>query len=161
MAHLDCNTPVGRKYIKIEHHVANVVCQWFDCNTLRLGSDSTRSDRIFYRGDSVVSVAEIKARELSLDKLRKFGSYLVSESKIIHGCELAKLVHAPFFLFVYLIQSRQIVWWKIADSNGEKSCNYQVFMSETKDNCNGGTAVRRNAYINLSGMNQRLVNPPC
>ena len=149
---LDSETEVGKRYIEGEAFVAERVSEVFGVTPLSLGSATTHSDRLFSRDGTVVSIAEIKVRNMSLSELEHLGSYLVSYHKIEWGVAAAEILHVPFLLFVSLMKSDQIVYWTIADKGGKVKSNFQVQNTETQATCNGGVTTRDNAYVFLDGM---------
>ena len=149
---LDSETEGGRRYIEEEALVAERVGEVFGVTPLSLGSATTHSDRLFSRDGTVVSIVEIKSRNMSLSELENLGSYLLSYHKIDWGIAAAQLLHVPFLLFVSLMKSNHIVYWTIANGEGNIRCNFQVQDTKTQATCNGGVAVRENAYIFLDGM---------
>jgi hypothetical protein len=107
---------------------------------------------LFFRNNDCVAVAEIKSREMSIEELKGFGSYLITHSKIATGKELSGLIGVPFLLYVKLIKDDVIVYWKITNNFGEYLVSFNTKQTETKSNCNGGTALRENSYIVLDDM---------
>ena len=158
---LDSLTDVGKRYMDEEALVAETVSKAFSVTPVVLGSDTTHADRLFVRDGVVVSVAEIKARNMSLSELENFGSYLLSYHKIEWGVAASQILHVPFLLFVSLMKSNEIAYWTIADKEGTVKANFQVANTETQATCNGGVMARDNAYIFLDGMrviDQRFKN---
>ena len=157
---LDCETEEGKLYIQKEQLVSDQIAQLTRAEAVELGSNATHADRLFVRDGKSVCIAEIKTRNMSLLKLQMFGSYLISYHKIDRGVLLSSLLHVPFMLFVYLIESDDIVYWTISDSEGKEACTYVVQQTETQATCNGGQALRENAYLYLDGMKLLNTNSP-
>ena len=149
---LSSETEKGKKYILKEKALADYIGKIYNAIPVDLGDKTTRMDKLFIRDGRVVCIAEIKHREMSLSDLYQFGTYLISYDKIDRGVALSRILHVPFFLFVYLIHSDDIALFKISDETGKEVCNYTVEKTETKRNCNGGMAIRENAYIAFDGM---------
>ena len=149
---LASETKKGEAYILKEKVLADHIAREFNAQAVELGNATTTVDRMFIRDNKVVSVVEIKHREMSLTDLMKFGTYLISYDKIINGVAISELLHVPFFVFAYLIHSGDLVYFKISDETGKDICDYVVERSETKADCNGGNAVRENAYLYLDKM---------
>ena len=156
---LDSETETGQLYIQKEKLVSDRVSQLTRSEAVELGSNTTHADRLFIRDGKSVCIAEIKTRNMSLPQLEKFGSYLISYHKIDRGVLISSLLHVPFMLFVYLIESDDIVYWTISDSEGKEACTYVVQQTETQATCNGGQALRENAYLYLDGMKLLNKNP--
>ena len=149
---LDCETEKGKSYIQKEQLVSDQIAQLTQAEAVKLGSNATHVDRLFIRDGKSVCIAEIKVRNMSLPQLEKFGSYLISYHKIDRGVLISSLLHVPFMLFVYLIGSDDIVYWTISTNEGKEVCNYVVQQTDTQATCNGGQALRENAYLYLDGM---------
>ena len=149
---LDSQTPKGIPYIESEEVVAKAVCDKMNCNQLHMASDDNHVDRLFYRKEQLVAVGEIKSRNMKIEELENFGSYLITESKITVGCALAGLMGVPYMLYVKLLKSDIIVYWLICDGDGDLQVHYDRDLTVTQANVNGGTAQRVNAYIDLSQM---------
>jgi hypothetical protein len=108
-------------------------------------------DAILWRS-SIVGVAEVKTRNLTYQQLSGFGSYLVTFSKLEKLRSVAKALRCPGLLLVYLIPETKTVWWKVCDGQGEWTVDVKVERTSTQATCNGGTAMRDNAYLPLSLM---------
>lgn len=149
---LDCNTSTGRKFIAYQHECLAVFCK--NKNIHCITTNDTMSadiDAIFYR-DSVLAVGECKTRNLTLMQLKKFGSYLVSYSKIEKLMVVSKALQCYGLLLVYLIPDSKIVWCKVCDKDGKLLVHLERRTTATQATCNGGTAVRENAYIPIRDM---------
>jgi len=149
---LDSETEMGQLYIQQESLVSDHISKLTQAEAVRLGSNTTHADRLFIRDGKSVCIAEIKTRNMSMLQLEKFGSYLISYHKIDRGVLLSSLLHVPFMLFVYLIESDDIVYWTISNEEGREVCSYVVEQTSTQATCNGGEALRENAYLYLDGM---------
>jgi len=99
-----------------------------------------------------MAVAEMKWRgeSLTLETLRRFGTYLITHRKLQRGRVAARLLHVPLFLIVGLADCT--VWWKVADADGAWCEDPDVQRTRTQATVNGGTALRWNAYLSLSQM---------
>jgi len=149
---LDCDTERGQHYMKNEDEVALKICEAMKCEQRKFGGKDTHLDRIFFRKEDCVAVAEIKSREMSIEELKGYGSYLISYDKINTGRALSGLIGVPYLLYVKLIKDNTIVYWKVTDNNGNYIVNFNTKKTETKSNCNGGKALRENSYIQLDEM---------
>ncbi len=149
---LDCNTENGRRYISYQH-----LCLQSFCAAKKVGYATTTDtsdadvDAILWRS-SIVGVAEVKTRNLTHQQLSGFGSYLVTFSKLEKLRSVAKALRCPGLLLVYLIPETRTVWWKVCDSQGEWTVDVKVERTSTQATCNGGTAMRDNAYLPVSLM---------
>lgn len=149
---LDCQTPVGRTFLRHEDETVRRVAELFNCTPVRLGGLATSTDRLFMRQDQLVGVAEIKTRQMGLHDLERFGSYLITEKKLLDGAALSKQLHIPYAVVVRLLRDDTIVCWRVTDATGQPVLRWQTQRTETQRSCNGGTALRDNAYLPLTAM---------
>jgi hypothetical protein len=117
-----------------------------------ISNRSADVDVIFVKGGYVAMVGEIKSRELSLEKLETYGSYLITHDKLLKLQRMAMALCIPSVVVVSLLEDNQIVWWRLTDSKGNFEVAFEEKVTETKKTCNGGTTYRNNAYISLDGM---------
>ena len=107
-------------------------------------------DALYVKDDILAGIAEIKCRSMSLEQLRKFGDYLITENKLVRGEAVSKALRVPYMLIVRL--SDAVVYWRITDRTGARSVTWETRETETQATCNGGSAVRMNAYLPLDAM---------
>jgi alkylated DNA nucleotide flippase Atl1 len=149
---LDCNTELGRKYISYQHECLDAFCgsKNLKCVTTD-DSLSADIDAVFYR-KNIIAIAECKTRNLTMDQLKRFGSYLITYAKIEKLRALTKSLQCYGLLIVYLIPDKRIVWWKVCDKDGTILVNLNKSKTSTQATCNGGVVIRENAYIPLNEM---------
>jgi hypothetical protein len=144
----------GKKYKRNEDETADRICSALKCEAGQFGLDTSHSDRIFFRDGACKCVAEIKSRNMDMAKLKQFGTYLISNSKLKYGEELSRMTGIPFYLFVRLIPDDIIVYWNIFDRHGKALLNYTVETTTTQATCEGGKAERENAFLPIGSMFQ-------
>lgn len=109
----------------------------------------------------VVGVAEIKSREdagalpITLDYIERNG-YLITHEKLLSGIEIAKQLRVPYYLVVRLIRENRMLIWKVTDEDGNEVLTYELRNTWTQKTCNGGRAIRENAY--LSATDAKIIN---
>jgi len=149
---LACLTPKGREAIERQLDIAR------RCGTIWCaGAVATPSHReagidvLFHRADALVAVAEVKWRpNLTLEQLHGFGSYLVTFEKI-NGLRIAgRDLCVSSLLIVGLVDA--IVYWPIADGDGNWLPSMTIQKTTTQATVNGGVATRANAYLTLTHM---------
>lgn len=123
------------------------------CKYVETKQDTTSDIDGFFLNDAneVIACYEIKSRNNSLDDLEnKFNDeWLITYDKIIKGAVIAKALQIPFYGVLYLVKDDTTLLIKIAGSNGEFIPNIRIERTKTQATCNGGTANRVNAYINM------------
>jgi hypothetical protein len=148
-AALDCRTEVGQEFIADQHLILNRVERAWRCSAVRTpDQDAADIDALLERAGCLCAVVEVKARTMSEDTLRSFGSIIVTNEKLNKGITLAKSLCVPFF-FVVGLKGGPIFWWRVCDANGRVAVIREVANTRTQATCNGGSVVRLNAYLSL------------
>lgn len=108
-------------------------------------------DGFFIKDNVIIACYEIKSRDMSLDTLEnKFNNeWIITYDKILRGAAVAKALQVPFCGVLHLIPDNKTMLIKITDSNGEFCVPIRITRSKTQATCNGGTANRVNAYIDM------------
>jgi hypothetical protein len=154
---LDCNTPRGRVWVEKQREAVRE-CEkaWGVAASQTPDDRESPVDVLFTRDGAVTMIAEVKARDMSMAQLQRFGSYLVTLEKLKKGAAMAKQLCVPYRLIVKLTDAT--VWWDVADSEGRKVVELDRRRTLTQATCNGGQANRVNAYLSLARMRQ--LEPP-
>ena len=152
LPNLAVNSEEGKKYKRTEDDTAKRICTALKCDAGQFGLDTAHSDRIFFRDGACKCIAEIKSRNMSMEKLRDFGTYLISNSKLEYGEEMSRMTGIPFYVFVRLIPDDLIVYWNVFNRHGKSRFLYKTETTTTQATCEGGTAERENAFLPLGSM---------
>lgn len=148
---LDCLTPRGRAWVAQQRETARAFAARWGVDVVETPEGTPAAvDAFFARDGVLVGVAEIKCRSLNLAQLRGFGDYLITEEKLRSGCDLSARLCVPFVLIVRLADA--IIWWRITDRTGRPCLTWDARVTATQATCNGGLAVRTNAYLPLDDM---------
>jgi hypothetical protein len=149
---LDCETPRGQVFLAREQRIAALCAEAWHATVMHAAPPRT-IDALFAHDAYLYRVAEIKTRDMTWDDLQRFGSYLVTFDKLLAGRDLGVRLQVEYVLVVGLLDAT--VWWPITDAKGAWTADLRVQQTETRATCNGGSAVRANAYVCLRGV-QRL-----
>jgi hypothetical protein len=87
---------------------------------------------------------------MTKEELSMYGSWLVTNEKIMHGRYLSEMLRVGFFGFLYLIPDNNIFMWHITDSNGKFKFDFESKITKTQKTINGGTAMRENSFLPIS-----------
>jgi hypothetical protein len=103
------------------------------------------------KSNEIMACYEIKSRNTTLDELegRFDNEWIITYDKIIRGAAIAKALQIPFCGILYLVNDDISMLVTIADEIGELCVPIRVVRSKTQATCNGGTANRVNAYVNM------------
>jgi hypothetical protein len=148
---LDCNTEKGRFWIQAQNQAASRFAEFFNMR-LVYTSDTTAADIdcLFFKNDTIKAIAEIKSRDIDRAYLEKVKTYLITKEKLEKGVRLARALVVPYLLIVNCVKDNSLVWWKIANSEGEFCVSMNLQRTVSQNNCNGGEANRYNAYIPIT-----------
>lgn len=102
-------------------------------------------------GEYIAAAFEVKARDMTLERLNKSfaGEWLLTFEKIKKGAEVAKHLCVPFFGVVYLVPEDKTLLIKLTDDHGNIVAPMRLEVTPTQATCNGGSAMRTNAYISM------------
>ena len=150
---LDCVSPRGLTYIERQ---TNCLCAleraWGVQMLATPNAEAADVDALAVREGKVVAVLEVKSREMGLDQLRRFGSYLITFDKLMKLRAVAAALCVPGLVVVSLLKDQRVVMWKICDAGGRMMVPLEGKVSQTQATCNGGSADRYNAYLSLDAM---------
>lgn len=159
---MDVDTPTGQRFDALETRVCQALERKWGCEALKLGKSAT-VDRLFLRNKDKhpLGVAEVKCRDLTIDELNEFGSYLISWNKIEALQTVATLFGVPSGVIMHPMRERPacVVYFPIADAWGEPIWKGTKKETETQATCNGGTVRRVNAYLALDAAKIILLPP--
>ena len=155
---LDCETPVGKKFIKHQHDVEFLVGKHYDVTVKTKHSKIEKYDADIYDEDNkLVGVCEIKTRPywnrqdktpFTLDLLKKNG-YLITAEKldILKSNSTSKGVTS--YIFLKIPHENKIAGIKVTDSQGNFLIDFKRSVTKTKYSSNDykGDTLRENAYI--------------
>lgn len=144
---LDCETPVGREYIRLQDRCVRGVAQTWEALPVMARVPDAPVDCLFYISDTVIRVAEIKCRNLSLHRLMSYGSYLITAEKLAVGIRLARELGSDFWVVVWLIESGEVLGWRVYSPYMPLRVFWRERQTKTQRTCNGGEIVRLNAYL--------------
>jgi|TARA_R110000824_G_scaffold44320_4_gene129007 hypothetical protein len=154
---LDCVTPAGKKWVSRQSSVVQIISEAWNLDAIETSKTSSATiDVLFSRSGILKAVAEIKCRDMDYAQLQRYGSYLITEDKLIRGYRVAASLHAPLFLFVGLRGDQRIVYCQLTDELGVPvGVTIERRSSLTKRTCNDHSGVERmNAYIPVEHMRE-------
>lgn len=151
---LDITTPRGRIAANDQHAALDILRSAWPSVQIVETSDMDRAhvDAIAVKDGIASAVFEVKSRDMTEAQLKKFGDeWLVTFEKVLTGINVAYSLAVPFFGLLYLVPDKKLMLVKIADKDGKSCCKFRVETTETQATCNGGLALRANAFIDMNG----------
>lgn len=150
---LDCTTPRGKSFIwRQDMILARCACVWSVDVVATPAERESPIDALLHCDGRLIAVVEVKARDMTLQQLHTYGSYLVTLQKLEQGRDVARLLCVPYLLIVGFWPEQTICWWRISDERGAWRVPMRREQTLTQMTCNGGTAFRMNAYLSLDAM---------
>jgi hypothetical protein len=152
---LDCETPLGKKFMN-EQYKTQALLEARGYTIVNTPSKDHNSDILLAKEiDGLLTlygIAEIKSRRMAGDKVldRAYveqNGYLVTYDKIKYGAQISSFYKVPFFLIVNLLLDNRILVWQLTQPNGSHTMDFKILETKTQATCNGGSAIRRNAYL--------------
>jgi hypothetical protein len=109
-------------------------------------------DGVLVSGGYVVSACEIKCRKTTLNALAEHFKFewLVSFDKIEKMLQISRLLGISALGLLYLVEDDLLLVQKIVDKDGNVVGNIRIETTKTQATVNGGSAVRTNAFIDMS-----------
>ena len=148
------------KYCDITLEVIQDIYEWNIASSSKAKYELAWIDAVLIREGMVKGAVEVKSRNMSLEKLKSLGSYMISLDKINKGSMIAsKGFEVPFFVFVFLIPDKRIFFWKVSDEKGNFLMPIKVQSQKTPFNCAGGERVENVAYLPLDKMQETIYTP--
>jgi|TARA_Y100000114_G_scaffold110266_1_gene103860 hypothetical protein len=104
-------------------------------------------DGVISKSGKITNVFESKCRDMSLQELNRYGSWLITFDKIMDGKRLSEMLRVPYIGFLYLIKDDIAMYWEITDKYGNFLFDFEVKNTRTQKTINGGSIIRTNAYL--------------
>ena len=147
---LDVLSPKGQKAIEdLRKGLALVGHRYIETNQDR----DADIDGFFLTDDgrTILAAYEGKARDMTLDQLRRSfdNEWILTFDKISKGAAIARALRVPLHGVIYLVPDNVALVIKLTDSLGNIITPLRTAVTETKANCNGGKAIRTNAYVRM------------
>ena len=122
---LATDTPLGQKYKEAELQVISRIERAMGWSAVVSGKAGT-TDALFHVNGELVEAGEVKCRKMTIDRLHKWGSYMISSSKIRRGRYLARALGVPFGIWTTAFLSSGstfneplILFWPVCDEDGK------------------------------------------
>ena len=108
-------------------------------------------DGILLKHGTIAGVAEIKVRDMDEETFARTyrSEWLVTHSKLERAKSIAEGLAVPLVGFLYLKPSQVLLTRRLAEG-GEFVARLRLERTQTAATCNGGLAVRTNAFVDMS-----------
>lgn len=146
---LDINTPAGQETLKAEQRAYRII-QKHTPNVQFIQTPKELDGKIdgFSVRDGVLTgVFETKCRQVSVEQMMDWGSWLITNTKLEHLRRLSSVLRIPSFGYLYCRKDEAVMIWQITDDNGKYLFDFDVKRTKTRATVNGGVAFRKNAFL--------------
>ena len=133
---------------KIEKRMFEYLAEHYDLS-FAMTENYARLDGVLMKDNKIHRIAEVKVRWMSLQRLKDFGSYLISYDKLEAGREASRAFCAPFVILLYLVDSDNICSIKMTNEKGQYITPFKKEVTRTNYDIDGGSVDRLNAYVQL------------
>ena len=149
---MDINTPRGQESLAQERRLIKSFAAVMNCDVIETDKNHpAKVDGFLVKDYVIVGVFESKCRKTNVSQMNRWGAeWLLTHQKLLDGVEVSKLLCVPFYGVIYLLDEPIGVFIKLTDEAGNLTANVRVEETRTQATINGGTAVRKNAFIDLS-----------
>ena len=145
---LDIETEKGQKSLNEEIKMLKYISKcWNVIIKITPKDKPLPHDGILIIENKIVGVFESKNRQMTIEQLENWGSWLITFEKLEKCRAIAKNLKVPFYGFLGIEQSQLVMCWKITDNEGNYLFNFEHNNSTTQATTNGGKAFRDNAYL--------------
>lgn len=108
-------------------------------------------DAMIVRDQTLFAIAETKCRAMTVDEFDGFDwKWLVTYSKIAKAQQLSEALCVPLIGILYLVPDKTLLYRRITNTDGSWACNFSTEDTSTQATVNGGKAVRKNTFIDMT-----------
>jgi len=144
---MDITSPKGKKTVKEEDFMLEKFESAWKCYTVHLRDSGSVADGFFVRKKDVKAMYESKCRQMTLDELEEYGSWMISLNKIMKCQQISKDLCIPFYGLLYLVKDNLIMYWKITDEQGNFLFEFETDIRNTQYCVNGGEKLDNVALL--------------
>lgn len=149
---MDILTPKGQKSLEQERKLLASFCAATNYSVIETDKNQpAQVDGFIISDGTLCGVFESKCRKANVAQMHRWGDeWILTHQKLLDGAEISKRLCIPFYGIVYLLDEPIGIFIKLTDCNGTVLPKVRVENTETQATINGGTAIRANAYIDIS-----------
>jgi hypothetical protein len=155
---LDINTPKGQESKAQEQRLLRSLRKQYISKGIDIQFAETNKtlpvpmDGVMIIDGEVTGVYEVKCRNMNLDKLKNsYGNEtLLTYDKLCAGVAVSEKLMVPFYCIVFLVDEPLGLLIQLTDLKGQIIAKTKIERTKTPASVNGGSAVRTNAYIDMS-----------
>lgn len=152
-ANLDILTDAGQKSLADEQEAARIWERNFPLKYISTPKDRPAwVDAVILKDDAILYAVETKCRyDMDLERFteERNSEWLITAEKIEKAQTVCKALCVPLLGFLYLVPDKCLLVEKILDEHGNITIGVRYQDTTTQKTINGGTAIRRNAFVDM------------
>ncbi len=150
---MDILSPKGMETLQQEREAVDMFCRLFPQFSCVLTRKDTfcSIDAVFVRDSVIEACVETKCRKMTYAEFvgRFKSSWLITEDKLIRAGKMADLLCVPLVGLLFLVPEKVLLYKKLWQA-GSYCVPVEVRETWTQKTVNGGLAVRKNAFVDMS-----------
>jgi hypothetical protein len=150
---LDINTPKGAITLQQELRLAEIIkLRWPGSCYLHTPKDTMAAvDAILHKDEVIKAVGQASCRNNTLGDFQTTfkNEWLLTYEKMIKGRDIALGLWVEYWGLLYLVPEDILIRVRMFTPLGGWQVPFRIAKTETQATCNGGTAIRDNAFINI------------
>jgi len=149
---MDILTPKGQKSLEQERKLLASFCAAMKCSVIETDKNQpAQIDGFIVCDGALCGIFESKCRKANVSQMHRWGDeWILTYQKLLDGAEISRRLCTPFYGIVYLLDEPLGIIIQLTDHEGKILPKVRVEETATQATINGGTAVRANAYIDIS-----------
>lgn len=155
---MDINTPKGRESVAQEQRLLRSLRKQYATKGIDIQFSETNKtlpvplDGVMTIDGEITGIYEVKCRNMDHDKLKNAynNETLLTYDKLCAGVSVSEKLMVPFYCIVFLVDEPIGLIIQITDLKGQIIAKTKLERTKTPASVNGGSAVRTNAYIDMS-----------
>ena len=145
---LDINTPLGQESLQQELKMLDEIKKCWNVDIILTDKKvDALCDGFLVRNNVIIALFESKCRNMTLNQLENYGSWLITYNKVEKCKTLSEQLKVPFLGFLYLVDDNIVMHWNITDKEGNYQFIFDHQETKTQKTINGGEIIRDNAYL--------------
>jgi len=152
---LDINTPNGAITLLQEQQAVEIIKQvWPGSSYIETPKDTPADvDAIMSMNDVLKAVAQTSCRQITLGDMQyNFrNEWLLTFEKLLKGRRMAMGLQVEYWGLIYLVPDAVLLRVKMFTPQQGWLVKFRIEKTMTRATVNGGTAIRDNAFIDVSG----------
>jgi len=145
---MDITSPKGKKTVEEEKFMLGRFESAWKCEAIHTPIiEGSACDGFFVRKKETKAMFESKCRQMTLDELENYGSWMITYEKLMKCRTISEYLCIPMYGLLYLVKDNLIMYWKITDNKGKFLFEFETDIRNTQYCVNGGEKLDEVALL--------------